>query len=372
MIKLKDLLGEISLASGDASDASMESLYDRISYKILPKKYSDVSNWIGEEPNDDWSDQWKKRYEKAKQLSLVDSAFIGIINSKLPLVSSKGGYELRLMKSSNSLYFYLVDPNAKYIYEYFIGTITAQVGTNTFRFTPSKAFGLSTYQIHWSNVAREHKGKGLGKLMYTMVYEYVSGIGAALVSDGTLYQGSQKMWIDYIPSIASYFGIVLDDVFFPIDKSEVKANGRSLMGDSSVSAMVAMQNPPALIRKIANNVKGLSFSKGEYGVIHTSRGINDKLIPEGETLRTFTFNEKSNEWDVEKKKNVQFTYFSNLVDESNSIMNLFIKFEKYGGPNIYDVTSYTSKSNLEAVVFGFSNVNVIIKKSGGKLVMVAI
>ena len=53
-------------------------------------------------------------------------------------------------------------------------------------------------------------------------------------------------------------------------------------------------------------------------------------------------------------------------------MNLFIKFEKYGGPNIYDVTSYTSKSNLEAVVFGFSNVNVIIKKSGGKLVMVAI
>jgi GNAT superfamily N-acetyltransferase len=358
MIKLKDLLGEISLASGDASDASMESLYDRISYKILPKKYSDVSNWIGEEPRDEWSDQWKKRYEKAKQLSLVDSAFIGIINSKLPLVSSKGGYELRLMKSSNSLYFYLVDPNAKYIYEYFIGTITAQVGTNTFRFTPSKAFGLSTYQIHWSNVAREHKGKGLGKLMYTMVYEYVSGIGAALVSDGTLYQGSQKMWIDYIPSIASYFGIVLDDVFFPIDKSEVKANGRSLMGDSSVSAMVAMQNPPALIRKIANNVKGLSFSKGEYGVIHTSRGINDKLLDPSTSsyLRT----------------NPDFTYFSNLVDESNSIMNLFIKFEKYGGPNIYDVTSYTSKSNLEAVVFGFSNVNVIIKKSGGKLVMVAI
>lgn len=381
MIKLKDLLAEVSLHTGNAAENSMEDFFNKVSYKVLPKKYAEVSDWIGQEPKDSWNDNWKKEYERAKELSFVDSTFKGIINSKLPLIISKGGYELRYMKRGNrGLTFHLCDPNAKFVYEYFIGVIEVYTGNDSYRFTPSKAFGLKVYQINWSNVATEHMGRGLGKLMYTMVYEYVSGLGAALVSDTTLYQGSQKMWIDYIPTIASYFGIVMDDIFFPIDKSEMVSNGRSLMGDNSVSQMVAMQSPPTLIRKIEHNFKGLSFSKGEYGVVRVNFGVNTKLVDtyaiSNSDNSMLTYYSKNSGKRIKEKNPVNrkndFTYFSNLVDESSSIWNLFKKFEKFSGPALEDVTSFGSKMNLQAVVFAFSNANVIVKKSGGKLVMVAI
>jgi len=376
MIKLKNLLSEISLMSGNAGSDDMEALYRNASSKILPKKYDVVDDWIGfgqgGEHTRKLSDEAKKNFEKAQTLKLVNSDFKGIVNSKMSLVAKRGGYELRMLSSGGGLEFHLVDPNAKYIYEYFIGIIKVSKGANTYRFTPTKAFGLKTYQIHWSNVAREYMGKGLGKMMYTMVYEYIISQGAALVSDSMLFQGSQKMWIDYMPSVASYFGIVMEDVFFPIDKGEMKSNGRTLMDDGAVNAMVAMENPPPLIRKIGYNFKGLSFAKSEYGVVRVHSGVNDKLMPEGETIRTFTFNDKSNNWDVKKNKNAQFTYFSNLVDESNSMLSLFKKFEKLGGPEISDVTCFGSPVSLKAVVFAFSNANIIVKSSGGKLVMVAI
>jgi hypothetical protein len=38
-----------------------------------------------------------------------------------------------------------------------------------------------------------------------------------------------------------------------------------------------MEKPPALIRKIAYNVKGLSFAKGEYGTTSIDKSINDQL-----------------------------------------------------------------------------------------------
>jgi hypothetical protein len=376
MIKLKQLLPEISLMSGNAGSDDMEDFYRNASSKILPKKYDVVDDWIGFQyggmKRRELDPEGKKKLDKAQALMLVNSEFKGIVNSKISLIAKRGGYELRSMSGGGDLQFYLVDPNAKYIYEYFIGIIKVSKGANTYRFTAKKAFGLKTYQIHWSNIAKEHMGKGLGKLIYTMVYEYITGQGAALVSDSMLFQGSQKMWIDYIPSIASYFGIVMDDVFFPIDKGEIKSNGRHLMGDGSVSSMVAMENPPPLIRKIGYNFKGLSFANGEYGTVKVSGGVNDKLMPEGETIRTFTFNDKSNNWDVKKNKNAQFTYFSNLVDESNSMLSLFKKFEKLGGPELDEVTSFGSKMNLKAVVFAFNNANVIVKSSAGKLVMVAI
>ena len=362
--------------SGNAGSDDMEDFYRNASSKILPKKYDVVDDWIGfgqgGEHTRKLSDEAKKNLEKAESLMLVNSDFKGIVNSKMSLIAKRGGHELRLLSTGGGLEFHLVDPTAKYIYEYFIGIIKVSKGANTYRFTSKNAFGLKTYQIHWSNVAREHMGKGLGKMMYTMVYEYITSQGAALVSDSMLFQGSQKMWIDYMPTVASYFGIVMEDVFFPIDKGEMKSKGRTLMNDGSVTSMVAMENPPSLIRKIGYNFKGLSFAGGEYGVVRVNSGVNAKLMPEGETLRTFTFNKKSNDWDVKKNKNVQFTYFSNLVDESNSILSLFKKFEKLGGPDIEDVTCFGSPMSLKSVVFSFSNANVIVKSSAGKLVMVAI
>jgi hypothetical protein len=357
MIKLKHILYEIDLMYGDSGSDTLEDFYYNVKGKILPKKYDVVDDWIGfgqgGEHTRNLDGEAKKKYEKAQELMLVNADFKAIVDSKLELVASSGGYQLRMMKQGKDLIFHLIDPKAKYIYEYFIGIIKTEFGTRSYRFNPKKAFNLTCYQIHWSNVAKEKLGQGLGKLMYTMVYEYVTGLGAALVSDSMLFQGSQKMWFDYIPTIASFFGVVVEDIFFPIDKSEVN---RDVMG-STVDTVVAMEHPPKEIRKVAYNVQGLSFKKGQYGMIRVRIGINAKIALKA----------------GDSSKNFQYTMFSNLVDESPTMIGLIKKMERLGLCDTYDVTNRTGEPNdLKACVFSFDNANVIVKETGGRLVMVAI
>lgn len=357
--------------SGNAGSDVMEDFFDRaLRFGILPKKYSIVSDWISRNVNYDWDEDEKKEQAKANELKLVNSDFKSMIDSKLPLVTKRDGYELRLQKKGKELHYHLCDPKAKYIYEYFIGIIQTESGVRRFQLDPKKAFNLTCYQIHWSNVASEHMGKGLGKLMYTMVYEHVNGMGAALVSDSMLFEGSQKMWFDYIPSIASFFGVVVGDIFFPIDKSEVK---RDVMG-GVVDTVVAMENPPIEIRKLINNVKGLSFKKGEYGMMRVRAGINDKIsLKVGESKNIYTFNDKDDRWDVKKNTKFQYTLFSNLVDESPTLIDLLKKMERLQIVEIYEIVSATSEvTNLKTCVFSFTNANVIVKETGGRLIMVAI
>jgi len=388
MIKLKHLLPEISLMSGNAGSDNMEDFFYNVSNRILPIKYAVVGEWLGTRDWDDDStelnDKRKKELEKAKELAVVNSDWKAMIDSKMPLVTKGGGYELRMVKEGKDLIFHLVDPKAKFIYEYFIGIIKTEKGMRSYRFNTKKSFNVQTYQIHWSNVAREHMGKGLGKLMYTMVYQYITGLGAALVSDSMLFEGSQKMWFDFIPSIASFFGVVVEEIFFPIDKSEVT---RDVMGNT-VDSVVAMENPPAEIRKIAYNMKGLSFKKGEYGMMRVRAGINDKIsLKDGQTSRTFTFKEDprwqdmdddsngtdSGQWVAKPNKKFQYTLFSNMVDEAPTMMSLLKRMEALGVADVYDVTNWTGQPmNLKACVFSFENANVIVKETGGRLVMVAI
>ena len=361
--------------SGNAGSDTMEDFYGRI-YRnnILPAKYDIVRDWMGNNPfglsDDEMSDEAKKEREQAKKLMLVNKDFITDVDKKLKLITKNGGYELRLQKEGKNLTFHLVDPKAKYIYEYFIGIIQTESGTRGYRLNPKKAFNLNCYQIHWSNVAAEHMGKGLGKLMYTMVYEYVNGLGAALVSDSMLFEGSQKMWFDFIPSIASFFGVVVGDVFFPIDKGEVT---RDIMGNA-VDTVVAMENPPTEIRKIANNVKGLSFKAGEYGMMRVRQSINDKIALKSDGSRnTYTFNDADDRWDVKPNKKFQYTFFSNLVDQCPTMLILLKRMEQLDMADRYELVNGTSEAtDLKACVFSFSNANVIVKETGGRLVMVAV
>ena len=213
----------------------------------------------------------------------------------------------------------------------------------------------------------------MGKLMYTMVYEYITGpLGGALLSDSMLFQGSQKMWMSYVPSIASYFGIVVEDVYFPIDKSEI---GPDVMGNY-VDHMVAMETMPTEVRKLANNVKGLSFKRGEYGVIRVHENINKKLEKASNHLGYYpngysSYDEKTGKF--KKPEKPVETYFSNIVDEANSLSVLIKRMEYDYDMSIGSLTSNTDEiSNLKACVFAFDNMNVIVKQTGGKLVMVAI
>jgi len=375
MIKLKHLIREINLMSGDAGYRnSLEDFFGNIinDFKILPTKYKIVYDWllINRGLPIDSIEMGADTENKVNKLIIVNNEFKSIIDSKTKLVASSGGYQLRMQKYANQIVFHLVDTKAKYIYEYFVGIIKTEFGNHNYRFDSRKAFNLKCYQIHWSNVAEEKMGQGLGKLMYTMVYEYVNGLGAALVSDRMLFQGSQKMWFDYIPTIAKFFGVVLEDIFFPIDKSEIN---RDVMR-STVDTVVAMENPPKEIRKLAYNVQGLSFKKGQYGMMPIRAGINDKIaLKAGEASRTFDYDSKAEKWIAKPNKNFQYTMFSNLVDESPTIIMLLKKMEGLDMCDRYDLTSRTAEpSDLKACVFSFTNANVIVKETGGRLVMVAI
>jgi hypothetical protein len=191
------------------------------------------------------------------------------------------------------------------------------------------------------------------------------------------------MWFDFMPSIASFFGVIVDEIFFPIDTSEVS---RDVMGQT-VDSVVAMETPPLEIRKIANNVKGLSFKKGQYGMLRVRASINDKIsLKPGQTSRTFTFQEDprwmdmdkdndidSGKWVSKKNKDFQFTYFSNLVDECPTMMNLLMRLEQLDIVNRYEVTNWSAEpKDMKTCVFSFNNANVIVKETGGRLVMVAI
>jgi hypothetical protein len=364
MIKLKDLLPEISLMQGDASTSDMEDLYRRASDKILPAKYGLVNKLTIGYYDNPYDEDDKKDKESAEKLALLNAEFISMINSKLPLVERSGGYELRLKKDGKNLQFHLVDPNAKYVYEYFIGIIDVEKNMRSYRIDPKKGFNLQTYQIHWSNVANEHMGKGLGKLMYTMVYAYITELGGALVSDGILFQGSQKMWFDYIPNIASFFGIVVNEIFFPIDKSEIN---RDIMG-SGVDHVVAMEEPPKEIRKIAYNMKGLSFRKGEYGTIRVRSGINDKI-----ELSNDGTNDRFVWLDNKPSKKEKYTLFSNMVDDAPNLLSLLKRMQALDVADVYEAQNWTGQpANMKACIFSFRNANVIVKETGGRLVMVAV
>jgi hypothetical protein len=357
MIRLKHLLSEIHLVGGDASTTDMKDMFDSAFDKsILPKKYRNLYQSTSDEANAIPQNQVTR-----ETLKFLD---------KYEKVGNSGNYIMILKKRGSELEFLLCDKGAKYLTEFFIGVIKAQKGVNKYNFTPDKAFNLKTYQIQWANIADEHKGNGLGKLMYKMVYEYVSGpLGAALVSDSSLFQGSQRMWMQFIPDIASFFGIVVQDVFFPIDRSEIGAS----IGSDSVGMMVAMETIPTEIRKIIHNVKGLSFKGGEYGVIRVRDDINKKIaVSTDAPEKDFNYDSDNGVWIPKKNKNFQYTHFSNLVDEAITIYGLVTKMENLD-MNVGPVISNTDNiTNLKACIFTFNNMNVIIKKTGGKLVMVAI
>lgn len=364
--------------SGDASQSDMKDMFDSAFQKgFLPRKYKKLYYADSDEAKGIMyhSGTYKptkkdqKENEKLVQLNQVTPEILDYLN-KYETVGSSGNYIMIMKKEGKDLNFMLCDKSANALTEFFIGVIKAEKGANTYKFTPDKAFNLKTYQIHWSNVSAENKGAGLGRLMYKMVYEYITGpLGAALVSDSTLFQGSQKMWMLYIPTIASFFGIVVNDVFFPIDRSEI---GSSVMGNN-VEAMVAMESIPTEIRKIANNVKGLSFKKGEYGVLRVTENINQKIaLTAGEDEKDFNYDAKQGRWVATKNKNYKFTYFSNLVDEARTIYGLIKEMEKRN----MDVRSLISNTeefgHLKVCVFSFDNMNVIIKQGAGKLTMIPI
>jgi GNAT superfamily N-acetyltransferase len=329
-MKLIDILkelSELSLQKGHASnksssDLGIEGMIDILSVKNM-KKY--------DYENDD------------KALSLVEP-LINDLLAKGNVVGEEGQYKLFLVPKSGDYKFYLVNTQAETTDLVFVGQIILQKGYDGFRYNVDKAFQLKVYQVHWSNIGAEYRGKGLGKILYSMVYEYISNQGAALASDGMLYEGSSGMWRTYMPDIASYFGVIMEDVIVPITKEDV--SDASLVAKSGLDTFIAMEKPPMLVRKVAHNVEGLSFAKGEYGLVRMFGSINDLL-------------------DVGKTGINKQVYFDNLIDEVSSLKELF-KLLEYESVGIFSATGNITK----CAIFTFEDAIAIVKQVGNKLVTV--
>jgi hypothetical protein len=389
MIKLKDIVNEISLSRGHASATDLHGFFNNaVEKKFIKKKkrYSNIydnMSWRGLAVEDFYTEKeleqnYNKCLKEFEALIRVDSEFLSDL---APIVSSSGQYSLHRKSDGSDINFMLGDKSAKNLAEYFIGTIRIEKETNYYNFTPKKAFGLQAYQIHWSNVAKEKMGQGMGKLIYEMVYKHISSEGAALVSDTILFEGSQKMWMSYVPSIASWFGAVVRDVYIPISKEEMVSSARSIADISD--SLVAMENPPALIRKVANNFKGLSFSAGQYGVMQVKYGINKKLFSKAAKdameYDNFVYDDKTEMWRKKKEKDfkgMDFTYPSNLIDEANSLKDLIWRLRQYGlntsitsGTGVGDAANLAS---LKSLAIAFDDAIIIVKETGGRLTWVAI
>ena len=267
-MKLKDLINEINFPKGHLQKMTLEQMsekairasgmeddmegddYELIDYTTLP-----VTD---------------KKFKKALKKRMLST---GQESGQYVLVKSKGD------ASDDMTLYYLVDKEATVAARFFVGLIKiGSLQDSAYTYNLKKGFELKAQQVSLSMVAEELMGKGVGKLMYTLLFEMLQSKGEALASDSTLFVGSAGMWLRYMPQIADYFGIMIADVILPIPREELtEANKKKLAAVSAGNGFVATNNPPMMLRKLANNLKGLSFVNGEYAVANwTQSNIKEK------------------------------------------------------------------------------------------------
>jgi len=62
-----------------------------------------------------------------------------------------------------------------------------------------------------------------------------------------------------------------------------------------------------------------------------------------------------------------------MVDDAPTIIILLKRMQGLGIVDVYEAQNWTGEpSNLKACIFSFTNANVIVKETAGKLVMVAV
>ena len=337
----KHLLQEITFQSGVASESEEADIASKIMYLdvfgsgAIYKKFQDLNVF-----DKNGSLIWKTKLTDQIQ-KLIKSKAKDIISSK--------DMELLVFKASgNNNKCALVNPKANTISEYFIGMINISFDEDSRTYSDystSQAVDIPFYQITWSDLAKAYRGKGIGKQLYTLVYEWTKSKGAGLTSDNTLYEGSARMWTNYMPQIASYFGVLLGNIIIPISKEEAMLDKFKHFG--AADGFAAFENPSKTMRKILYNLKGLTYSNGDIFIVDLAetQKVNSKIDRE-ETMTLF-----------------------DMVEESSSMKELLDKIDRevsvdneFGGKQSLKYINRTAKtSSVKATVFTFEDSLVIVK-----------
>lgn len=352
MIKLSKIYNEITLGRGMASESNIYEFAARSLWELDVDLDSITDKFENRYPDDS-----PELYQKIKKQGLSHELY-NKINRVLKYVGRDGQYRLGVNKArNNQVNFYLVDDKAKNPGEFFVGVIETIVRTRGYRINLEKAFGLVAYEVHWSFVPKEVQGTGMGKRLYSMVFDYINSQDAVMYSDEMLYEGSFRMWKTYMPTIADYFGIQFNNIMLPCSAEEVASlDKNSAKKVELLDGFIAMNNPPKLIRKMAYNTTGLSFFAGEFGMITVIGSVNDKV----------ELSERGNEIKLP---------FYNAIKSFDTVKHLVKSF--LGGDlaykrNGWPVFAQGRGSKAKCVFLSFEDAILCAKDVGGEVVIVAI
>lgn len=327
MIRLSEIVKEISFQRGQASTSGIKDLSSR----ALSQSDIDIDL---DRPGD---------YHELK-IPTSDPAFVKAIKKKFDVIGQSQNFKLLKSKKLDydQIVYYLIDSNAKIIGDYFIGVMKTELNAGEF-YNLKKGFGVEVEQVGWSNIGIEMKGAGLGKLMYTLVYDYVKGKGRALGSDHMLYEGSAGMWMTYMPSIAKYFGIIVNDIIIPISKEELSKKNKPVFEVLGVDGFIAMETPPQMVRKIMYNVKGLSFINGDYSIVKMYGSVNEKL----DVTPSNSTNDKQ-----------EFFTFADYVNNFDTLEALMRSPLRYSVINVIG----SEKMKYRTLIFAFEDAVLVVKQ----------
>lgn len=338
MIRLTEIVKEITFGRGHASSNNIEDISSDAIYQ------NNIDDDI--ERDGDYDDL---------KIPITDPKFKRAIKQKFEVIGQVNGY--KLIKSKQNRYgdinYYLTNPSANYSGEYFVGIIKTQLNQGDF-YNLKKGFGVEIETVHWSNVALELRGSGMGKAMYTMVYEYLKNKGRAFGSDSMLFEGSAGMWMTYMPTIAKYFGVIINDIMVPINREDMTKKNKPVFDMYGVDGFVAMETPPPMVRKIMYNVKGLSFIKGEYGIVRMPGGVNDML--DVTDIKKFHGKSRENPFrDTEEDEESTFIDYVNNFDTLKALMRSPLDY------NVGQIIG-AKKTKFKTLIFAFNNAVLVVKE----------
>jgi hypothetical protein len=243
MIKLTDLLKELDLRSGELEGSFVNdtSLYGGF-FNSFDFENAELIYDLSPE-------QQKMVFDSKADQSEVKGKVLSEVN------------DYQLLDPGAGITKYIVNTSAETWREYIVGSVDVEVMEN-------KPYKLKGGQVVLTYISKPYRKQGIGTLMYYMILVHYQN----LFSDEILYEGSRKVWLSRIYSAADFFGAQALDFYIPLTLED--AQNDDLVGSPAILSYVASINPSPEMIKLKDALKGLSLSKGEFGVYEYPEDTN--------------------------------------------------------------------------------------------------
>jgi predicted GNAT family acetyltransferase len=264
MIKLTDLLKELDLRGGDLDD---NITLEQVLFAFLEDFQIDEDEFF--ENNDE----------------LIPGATFNPRLVKKTTLTTDGDFEF-IVPSSYRGTLYLVNTKGTTLDDYVIGQVEVEKIYINANSGLTKPYRLPGAEIHLTYVSPKYRGKGLGIKMYTMLLEAYKTI----FSDNVLYPGSWSLWISKLAPIGlkqgNFIGGEVGGIIVPFTPEDI--SNSSLMEGIGVDHLILSIEPPQVLLDIKQALRGLSLSKGDYGIYEPTTQIKitelDAVVDESASI----------------------------------------------------------------------------------------